>query len=108
MQNKANRSNRGNRSNRSSSAIRSSQKASASTTAELAKTGPLSSIEDLEKSAKFGSEASKEDFPEDSAATEIPNAQSYQHEDDMLPQLASAELDEDSETADSEVCKPAL
>ncbi|KAL6811591.1 hypothetical protein J3E69DRAFT_171853 [Trichoderma sp. SZMC 28015] len=105
MQNKANRSNRGNRSNRSSSAIRSSHKASASATAELVKTGPLSSIEDLEKNSKFGSEASKEDFPEESAAAEIPvsdNAQSHQHEDDMLPQLASGELDEDSETADSE------
>lgn len=111
MQNKANRNNRNNRSNRSSSAIRPSQKASALTTAETANTGPRSSIEDLEKNAKLGSEASKEVFHEDSAASEIPvsgNAQSYQHEDDLLPQSVSGELDEDSETADSEVCRSAL
>ncbi|UKZ79951.1 hypothetical protein TrVFT333_007714 [Trichoderma virens FT-333] len=100
MQNKNNRSNRGNRSN-----PRSSQKALASTNADNTKGAPLSSVEDLEKNAKLGSEAPKEGFREDSTATEIPasdKARAYGHEDDQSRQSISGELDDDSETADSE------
>ncbi|KAL7932929.1 hypothetical protein V8C35DRAFT_66318 [Trichoderma chlorosporum] len=100
MQNKANRSNRGNRSN-----PRSSQKTSGSANVDNTKGAPSSSVEDLEKNARRGSEASREDFPDDSTATEIQapaNAQAHQHEDDQFHQSISGELGEDSETADSE------